>query len=490
MFEFVGRRAELERMAFCEGQGRAILIYGRRRIGKTTLIDEFCKGKNALRITCMDSTLRVNLSYIADEVSAYTGRPYAIRKLLDLRSCLEDVGKSNAVIVIDEYQYLQKASRNASDTMLQQFIDTSLKCTGSTLILCGSAVSIMKRTGEDGKKPLYGRFAEIIHLGPLSFQECMVLHPDMPRDDAMRLYLTVGGIPKYHSDLHSNTYKGVFISKCLANGSWDEEAQFLMKADYSNSEGYDAIIAAIAKGNTALKTIAENAGIDTSACSKMLRELENNDAVERINPMMGAPKRGRYAIKDNFLAFRYEILLRRRTLLMQKDGDAAYLSVEHFLSTFFGSRFEFYCRDYILSYYPYTEVGKWWLDDPRRNIHMDIDIVAKLLVGESNVDLFAECKFTSSKVGFHVYNTLESRVERFKRDTNWRLMLMSWAGFEDELSEFAGPEGVMLIGPDELTGESPPPAVRLRCATHRIDEIGVHHIVRAGQVPSRCSSPF
>lgn len=172
----------------------------------------------------MDTTLGVNLSYIADEVSAYTGRPYVIRKLLDLRSCLEDVGGSNAIIVIDEYQYLLKASRKASDTMLQQFIDTSLKITGSTLILCGSAVSIMKRTGEDGKKPLYGRFAEIIHLGPLSFQECMGLHPDMPRDDAMRLYLTVGGIPKYHSELHSTTYREVFISKCLANGSWDEEA--------------------------------------------------------------------------------------------------------------------------------------------------------------------------------------------------------------------------------------------------------------------------
>lgn len=236
-----------------------------------------------------------------------------------------------------------------------------------------------------------------------------------------------------------------------------------MKADYSNSEGYDAIIAAIANGNTTLKTIAENAGLDPSACSKMLRELENNDAVERVNPMMGAPKRGRYAIKDNFLAFRYEILLRRRTLLMQKDSDAAYHSMEHFLSTFFGSRFEFYCRDYILSSYLYTEIGKWWLDDPRRDVHMDIDIVARLLVGESNVDLFAECKFTSLKVGFHVYNTLESRVERFKRGTNWRLMLMSWTGFEDELSEFAVPAGVMLIGPDELTGEAPSPAVRLRC---------------------------
>ncbi len=461
MEPFVGRENELKRLEGCVGKGRAVLVYGRRRIGKTSMLHEFCKGRDVLWITCPDSTLRVILTRFAEAVEEYTGEVASYRNLTQMKRGLEEVCRRGAIIVVDEYQYLIKRSKGASDSMFQEIIDLVLKDTESTIILCGSAVSVMKKTGTDGGKPLYGRFSEVIRLRPLSFSECSLLHPAMSDDDAMRLYLTVGGIPKYHVGLASDTYEGILRDKCLDSDSWESEASFLMKADYPSSEKHDAILYAISRGSVSVKTISESIGVDEPTCSEMLAEMESNEVIERINPMMGAPKRGRFAIRDDFLAFRYGILARRREMFSRNDSDAALSELRPYLSEFLGHRFEFYCRDYIVGSYSVTDIGRWWIDDPKRDIHEDIDVVARIREGRSNIDLFAECKFTRKPAGFAVLNTLDSRTEPFKDRSNWRLMIMSWSGFEEDLEEFAEDAGVLLVGPDRLTGKVAPPGISM-----------------------------
>lgn len=458
---FVGRESELGKLEESYGKGKAVMIYGRRRIGKTTLVKKFSENKKTLYIRCIGSNLRVNLDYMRDVISSFRGtespeyRGYydAIEDLA--RVCEEGTN----LIVIDEYQYLKKADPSI-DSFIQHLVDGTLKNTTSTLILCGSSVSMMKETGEDGSCPLYGRFRHIINLGPLSMDECRAFHPEMSDRDQMMMYLSFGGIPRYHSESVCESYKAYVVKNCLEDSWILDEAEFLIKADFPNSEEHGAVLSAISRGSVNLKEISERTGLGTR-CGAILESLVDNGIVGKVNPMLGAPKRPVYYIRDDFLAFYYSIISFRSDILMYRDSDRAYDELYPNIRTLMGSRFEYYCQDLIRKEYPVIELGKWWIDDPKRDIHEDIDIVARLSVGRFRMDLFAECKNTSRPVGFSQFNILMARVSRFSDRTNPCVMMISEGGFDEDFEEYARSTDVMLIGPDELYGRRPLPEIPL-----------------------------
>lgn len=456
---FVGRKAELEKLNGIYGIGKAVLIYGRRRVGKTTLIERFCEGRPTLFIRCLDSTLRSNLDYIHQMVTEYRKEdngPY--RSYLDMKDDLARVcSDGNNIIVIDEYQYLLKAD-DSVDSFMQHLIDETLNGSTSTLILCGSSVTMMRETGEDGSRPLYGRFRHRIHLQPLSMEECREFHPEMPDHDQMMLYLTFGGVPRYHSESEEVTFESYFRRNCIEDSWIADEALFLLKADYPNSGDCAAVLSAIARGSVTPKEISERAGIGTRYVA-VLKRLVDNGVVGVVNPMLGAPKRPIYFIRDDFLAFYFGVVQYRMDLFRNRDPGKAFDELYPYLKTFMGTRFELLCHDIVCREYPVVEIGRWWIDDTRRDIHEDIDIVARLSVGRTKYDLFAECRFTSKKVGFTQYDQLEKRVEPFMSSRNPCLMMISESGFEEEFEEFARSVGVVLIGPQELYGHRPFPEI-------------------------------
>lgn len=301
---FVGRESELEKLNSVYGKGKAVLI-GRRRIGKSTLIDRFCEGRRSLHLTCIDSTLRSNLDYIHRMVSNFRGEDSdEYRDYLDMKDDLARIcSDGNNILVIDEYQYLVKAD-DSIDSFMQQLIDETLKHTESTLILCGSSVTVMKSTGEDGSHPLYGRFRHRIHLMPLSMEECRAFHPDMSDHDQMMMYLTFGGIPRYHEESEEGSYEDFFRRNCIEDTWIADEALFLLKVDYPNSQECDAVLSAIAGGSVRPKEIQGRSGIGTKYV-EVVRKLLNNDVIGEVHPMLGAPSRPVYYIKDRFLAFYY-----------------------------------------------------------------------------------------------------------------------------------------------------------------------------------------
>ncbi len=458
MDRMIGREREMELLNSSFGESSAFLIFGRRRIGKTFLLEHFCEGKRNLFFTCVQED--DNLQYFADVVSDFTGVPrdayggyYEFFK--DLGSIC--MGQPT-VVVMDEFQFLAMRNREVL-SYVQQFIDTRLSHTGSMLILCGSSVRFMRSLNDDGRNPLYGRFRRIIHLGPLTFEQCRQFHPGMSDIDCLRLYLTVGGIPRYHREIHQDTYEGCIKENFLSDGWMLDEADSLIMAEFSPSEQYIAVLAAISKGAVRLKDISGKVGVDESTCSGYLRELIKSGIVGVIHPMMGAPKRRVFYIADNLFAFHHEVIVRRRSMISNQYPDRSYSEIKQHIDTFLGRRFELFCEDFIRKNYIVTEMGKWWIDDPKRNVHEDIDIVARLLYSGNRIDLFVECKFTKSSVGFHEYNILERRVEDHMRDSNARLCMISVSGFDRDLEEFAEGARVLLIGPEELFGYSPVPEV-------------------------------
>lgn len=476
--EFIGREKELKKLEECFGKGQAALIYGRRRVGKTSLIEEFCKDKRTLFIRSIRSGLTANLDYISDEIASFTGEPATpFKGWYDMTRSLGELMKQNIVLVIDEYPFLQKCDPSI-DSFMQHLIDRDLKHSESMLILCGSAVSLMRTIIEDGDGPLYGRFKHIIRLMPLTLNECRLMHPGLPETDGLKLYLTVGGIPTYHEDISCSSYPDYIRKNCVEDSWIMDEAAFLMKADYQDSLKYESVLSAIAAGNTGAKAIAEYARIGNSTCTEILKDLVNNGVIDTVHPMLGAAKRPRYFISDYLIAFCHSILFRRRSLVGPEDANGASAKLMYDINGFLGTRFELFCRDWIVRSYNVLEIGKWWIDDPRRDLHEDIDIVARISVANSKIDLFVECKFRKDEIGFHDYNILYRRAEQFMDTTNCRLMMISISGFDADLKEYAEGGGVILVGPEEILGHRKAPEIVLRRSEPLTDVLGLLQHIR------------
>jgi len=468
--DLVGREKELDILAQCTGKGKAVLVYGRRRIGKTTLLEEHCKDRESVFLTCLDATVATNLRMIcgtlAEYASAEASQQPGFEDLAKLLALTLEKGK--VTVVIDEYQYLIRKNREA-DSWMQIVIDRTLKRTDSTLILCGSTIGTMKGLAEDGRGPLFGRFSRIINLGPLSLEDTRKMHPGMPGEDLLQLYLSIGGIPRYHVEMRGKSFEEFVRLECIESRWVEEEASFMVMSEYKSPYKVEAVLSSIASGRTRLKDIAASSGLDEPDCLKILRELESNGAVGRRTGMLGSPKRPEYLILDPLLSFCHGFLIPRASMLRMRDSSRAYDELTPYMRTYLGKRFELFCRDYVSDNYAVTEMGSWWMDDAKNDVHEDIDIVARVSEGRNSVGILGECKFTSNPAGFHEYNTLTRRSARFDSSANNRLMILSISGFDEEFSEFAVETGVILIGPDELYGGAPAP--RLSRNRNRIDHL-------------------
>lgn len=454
MVGFIGREKELSVLERSYGEPSAFLIYGRRRVGKTFLLEHFCEGKRNLFLRAVRGSERDNLDYFADAVSELEGEPagpYA--GYPDFFRDLRKVCSERTVVVIDEYQYLADVNPAVS-SYLQHFIDADLGKTESMVVICGSSVSSVRSEGTDRSKPLYGRFRRIIELKPMTFAECRRFHPGMSDIDSLKLYLTFGGIPRYHAEMDGNSYEECIEENCLGDGWLVDEAMFLLGSEFADAERYSAILSAISGGRTSLKEIAEKVGIDKTICSKCLGRLVDMGFVGIVNPMYGAGKRKSYYVRDALFDFNYSVLTRRRALISSREPKRSYKALAHYLDVFLGKRFELFCADLLVSEYNVLEVGKWWRDT--KDYHGEVDVTARISCGGNIVDLFCECKFTKEPVGMGTYEVLERRAEDAAPKANRRLMLFSVSGFESELKELADGRLLYLIGPEEIfSGRTP-----------------------------------
>ena len=455
--EFIGREKELSELeqAYSKG-GCAVMVYGRRRIGKTSLLERFCEGKRNLFLRCLKDSDSSNLEYISASVSAFGGETAVLSSFMDMVKALESiVASGKTVIVIDEFPYI---ASSLVSSLLQHFIDGPLKRSDSMLILCGSYISVMKKEYEDSGRPLFGRFRRIIHLGPLSFGETRGFHPNMSEYDALRLYLTIGGVPRYHAELDSPTFDQCIRENYIVNDWMTEEPEHLIESELPNPKRALSILSAIGNGSTSLKEIAQKVAVDETLCSKCIRLLIEMGIVSKIVPTFDAPKRPVYTISDGLFAFQYCVLQKNAGLLSPGHADEFYRMLKPRIDTFLGKRFEQYCSGFIMDRFMTLEIGTWWMD--RGDLHSEIDVTARVSLDNIRYDLFCECKFRKEPMGFASLEALRMRSDRFLDRTNARFVLFSISGFDGRLSEYASNDPtVLLVGPEELFGHKEIPSL-------------------------------
>ncbi len=433
-------------------------VLGRRGVGKSTIIEEFCDGKRHIYLqfveySRMDNVMILNLvlsRFLEKEVPQYQ----TLTEYFELISELCE--KDKTILVLDEFPYLLKWMPEAS-SVVQRFLDRSVKHTDTMVIICGSVATVMKNETENMSRPLYGRFKSRLLVKPLDIRMCTAFHERMPLADQASVFLTVGGIPRYQEKMDRDSYEECILSNyVLDTADMKEAGPEFIRNEIEDAKMHVAAVSCIANGSVRQKDIAEKLGIDSSYCKKILDELEEVDIIRRLNPMFNAPKKPAYYIEDSIVAFHFSVITRTAPLTVGSKIKA-FDMIKHFVDTYLGLRFELLCRDFLLGNYAVKDIGKWWGKVDSQ--YTDIDIVAKIMDENGLVrNVFCECKYSVNPMGFGVLNTLQRRVGELRVD-NPVYALFSSSGFEGDLGEYAVENGILLFDLDSIFGRKEIPRI-------------------------------
>lgn len=455
---FIGRQSELKKLKerYDSGQFECAVIYGRRRVGKTTLINEFVKDKDTIFFTGLETSSIENLENLSRSImslrygfDATTPVFSSFQAALD--SVYEMAKEKRIIMVIDEYPYLAASYRGIS-SLLQIQIDEKYKNSKLMLILCGSSMSFMENQVLGYKSPLYGRRTAQFKIQPFDYFEAKDYYHGFGPYELASVYGITGGVPQYLAlmndklSLEDNIKRNFFDSSAYLF----EEPANLLKQEVREPAHYNAIIRAIATGSSKNSEISSKVGLESSACTAYLKNLISLGIVRKETPITeGSPKKTIYVIDDNMFRFWYRFVPDNAALIQNGMSDRVWKKVEPQISAFMGKVFEDICKQWLWREnaagrlpLDFVNLGRWWGNDPIRRRETEIDILA---YADDDHALFGECKWTNEKVDARVLDTLVERSELF-RYRHKHLYLFAKTGFSSECIEKARTmNGVELV---------------------------------------------
>ncbi len=467
---------ELLERIYAKESVKSCMIYGRRRIGKTSLILKFIEGKRSLFVDLVKGPEMRNARRIAEMIGdafGVTADPSSLHSVLE--SVKKICQQEKTVIVFDELPYLIDKNEYAASE-LQHFVDWIRDSTDSMVIVCGSSVKMMMDGMMKSRSPLYGRFAFKIDLMPITIEEARRFHPSISDRDLLKMYLTLGGVTAYHDLVGDCDYRSAIDDYILnRNGLIGDEIAYDLQTELGASYGNAlSVLNAISEGHGSFGEMRDHTGLSESSLNNAIKELAVMRIVTKMEHLPTPIKGSRYVISDMAVSFWSAVSDRNRAISQMRSG-SQYDALSQIISSHLGRAFEVYCMDLISSNYPCTAIGQWWgavpqMDDDGTLIrdqsgkvvteHADIDIVATVRDASGRVELFGECKFTGSPMGMGALDQLMSRVRGLKGGFNERYALFSASGFTEELQEYAENNGVLLFGIDELLYKRKLPEIR------------------------------
>ena len=441
---FYGRSAELEKLEklYNADEFQCVILYGRRRVGKTTLICEFCKDKKTIFFSALETNLSANLTAMSRAVGMCenpNGAVYAdYNSFEDTFEKINEMSQqARIVFVIDEYPYLADADKSIS-SVLQHFIDHRFSKSRLFMILCGSSMSFMENQVLGYQSPLYGRRTAQFKIEPLDYLQSAEFNPGLSCEQKALIYGITGGVPHYINKLNARKdFSRAVIDNFLDRTSYlFEEPGNLLKQELREPAVYNAVITAVAGGATKLNEIAQKSSLETGPCSKYLSVLIALGIVEKKQPMADSTKnKSVYCIKDNLFNFWFRFVPGNIPSITAGKLETVFeRDVQPNLNHYMGKIFEDICRQYLLYHAPdpplvIKQIGCWWGNNPQLKRQEEIDILA---TGE-NAALFGECKWTNERVGVIHLDHLRRKSELFKQFASKYFFLFSKSGFTDEL---------------------------------------------------------
>ncbi len=469
---FIGRERELTALKEWydkDGIGMMV-IYGRRRIGKSTLITEFAKGKRTIFYTATKIGKNRNLELFSKQVvdllmpGLGEVRFPATEAVFDFID--KNMGSEKIVLVIDELPYWAERDE-ALLSVLQKYMDTVWNDKNLKIILCGSALSFMEKKVLSEKSPLFGRRDSQMKLDAFDYLDSAKFVPDYSNEDKAICYGITGGIAKYLSmiDPAKSMDENIIRLFFRTDGYLYDETRNLLTQEFSDIAIVNNIVEQIASGENTLNTIAGKIGEKESTILYSLDKLISVGLVEKKRCITEEKnkKKTQYVLKDFMFKFWYEFIPKATSVIEMGQGELYYQKVvKPALHSFMGTIFEEMCRYYtlkqgIMGEYGcfITSVGTWWgvenITDQNGNFRAqsaDIDVVA--LSETDKKAVVGECKFKNEKIDKGIYDTLIRRGKvipaKYKVSKYIFFSLSGYTEWFESLSE----EDVLLLTLDSL----------------------------------------
>ena len=446
---FVDRKEELKLLEklFRKDEAQLIILYGRRRIGKTELLKQSVKNRKHLFFSADLSSQQEQLRQFTEKIYHISGDSFLQTQPFtsweSLFRYIFDRFEGEFPIIIDEFPYLC-SSNPALPSILQKVWDEKSKEKHPHLVLCGSYMSFMEKEILSSKSPLFGRRTAQILLQPLPFDEIKYFFPEYSKEARVYAYAILGGTPAYlekFSDKKSlsENVKTEILNK---NAFLYSEPRFLLMEELREPSLYFSILKSIASGKTKLNDIAQDTGIGpVSKVNKYIAILRELRIVKRELPVTEEKpyksRKGIYVLNDPFFRFWFRYVYPNMNYL--EEGDIDYVwgnKIKPDLDSFTGFIFEDVCIQKIKALnrknklpFKADRIGRWW---DRTD---EIDAVA---YDSENKFMFFECKWRNRKLGLNILdNLIEKAANKFPYAKERYFGFFSKAGFTEKLVEVA-----------------------------------------------------
>lgn len=408
---FVDRERELEFLErkWSEKGAQLIILYGRRRVGKTALIKRFLEGKSGIYHLATADSLGENVRELGDALARFTGRDY-FTDVRDFTKLLmnfgREIGEERVALVIDEFQYLISLD-SAVLSKFQKAWDEALKNTGIFVILCGSSIGMMERIMEY-KSPLYGRRTGQWKVSPFDIRGAAMMLPEKDFEDLVKTYMVFGGVPLYLEFVGNRKTDEAIRELVLRKGEvLYEEPEFLLREEFREPRTYKLILKGLALGYETLGELVSYTGLERGHLSRYLDVLQRLEIVGYELPY-GKRKRGRYFIKDNFFNFWFRYVYPNLSDLELGMVDEVWEKIQKDINTYYGMMFERLVREMLslrILDFGQRSVHRWW--------HKGIEIDAIAETGEGLLFVEVKWKKLGEREAKKILEELRKKAETF-----------------------------------------------------------------------------
>ncbi|MCD6207369.1 MAG: ATP-binding protein [Methanosarcinales archaeon] len=462
--KFVNREDELK---FLESRYQSsspefIVIYGRRRVGKTELMLKFLDNKNGVYFLASKEGDRQNIKDFSQTAGRVLTDEYfgqiefpdwftLFESLFKHRKFCDLAEHDKFVLIIDEFPYLIHSNR-AIPSVFQKIWELCMKKENIMLVLSGSSVSVMESDVLGYKSPLYGRRTGQWQLDPLDFKHLGGFLP-YSKEDLVMLWSIVGGIPEYLLKFDANLSLWDNVrNNVIQKGTYlYEEVEYLLNEEFREPKNYKLIFKAIALGYNRLGEICNYTGLNKSMVSKYLDVLNKLHIVREEIPVTASPKfkRRLYFIHEPFFNFWFRFIYSNRIDLEANRQNEVLAMIKKDFPAYCGLMFEVLVTELIMGKqilrdHPFTKIGRWWHKDK------EIDVVA--LNYDTKEILFVECKWSilSSSNASEILEKLKEKSKYVEWNNGRRKEYFGIIAKKIEGKEKLRKGGYYVFDPDDL----------------------------------------
>jgi len=400
-----------------------IVIYGRRRVGKTEFTIQFSKNKPHIYFLADQRPETELIQELKQQMSLYLQNEsfakLAIHDWIELFNEFTKWNKStHTIIIIDEFPVLIEIN-HAVPSIFQKIWDQNLKDTPTMLILLGSSIAMMETEVLNYKSPLYGRRTAQWKLTPLKMHHLKQFFPHYNLETLIHVYACLGGVPAYIKKFNpQNSFWQNVQQKILTKGEFlYEEAEFLLREELREPRNYNIILKAIAQEAQTYGEILNKTSIDKSMLSKYASVLEDLGFIKRTQPIgtIPKPRKRQYSIADNYLNFWFKYVFPNKTELEAGNSETVLNKIKQNYNTHLGHIFEQVTTEFLTEMktnhkltFTFTSIGKWWFKNT------EIDLIA--LDEEKQTATFIETKWSNlnKQDCQRILQNLKTKAQHFK----------------------------------------------------------------------------